>query len=106
MRVSDLIENLQNQEVKLTLPNIGSITEQQLGGFLCNGIHGSGIGFGSFDEFLEKMWVAVPSGEFKLHIRISCKHKVGTQGTNPPCLCWSMRKRAKHLSTPRMCSNF
>ena len=64
MRVSDLIENLQNQEVKLTLPNIGSITEQQLGGFLCNGIHGSGIGFGSFDEFLEKMWVAVPNGEF------------------------------------------
>ena len=64
MRVSDLLENLQNQEVKLTLPNIASITEQQLGGFLCNGIHGSGIGFGSFDELVEKMWVAVPNGEF------------------------------------------
>lgn len=63
MRVSDLLDHLQKQEVKLTLPNIASITEQQLGGFLCNGIHGSGIGFGSFDELMEKMWVAVPKGE-------------------------------------------
>ena len=63
MRVSDLLEHLREQEVRLTLPNIASITEQQLGGFLCHGVHGSGVGFGSFDELMEKMWVAVPRGE-------------------------------------------
>ena len=64
MRVSDLLEHLREQEVRLTLPNIASITEQQLGGFLCHGVHGSGVGFGSFDELMEKMWVAVPRGEW------------------------------------------
>ena len=63
MRVSDLLEHLREQEVRLTLPNIASITEQQLGGFLCHGVHGSGVGFGSFDELMEKMWVAVPRGK-------------------------------------------
>jgi len=58
-RVSEVIEALREHD--LTLPNLASIAEQQMGGFTQVGAHGTGALISPVDEFVLKMKVVTPS---------------------------------------------
>lgn len=58
-RVSQLIDELRRH--KLTLPNLASIAEQQIGGFVQVGAHGTGATITPVDDFVTSITLVTPS---------------------------------------------
>ena len=58
-RVSQVLEALRPHN--LTLPNLASIAEQQIGGFVSVGAHGTGARIPPCDEFVTKLTLVTPS---------------------------------------------
>jgi len=63
-RVSQVIEEL--RKYNLTLPNLASIAEQQMGGFIQVGAHGTGANISPVDEYVESLTLITPSSEKKI----------------------------------------
>ena len=57
-RVSDVIEELRKHN--LTLPNLASIAEQQMGGFVQVGAHGTGALIPPVDDFVKSLKLVTP----------------------------------------------
>jgi len=57
-RVSQVIDELRKHN--LTLPNLASIAEQQMGGFVQVGAHGTGANIPPVDEFVTKLKLVTP----------------------------------------------
>jgi len=57
-RVSGVIEEL--RKYNLTLPNLASIAEQQMGGFVSVGAHGTGATIGPVDRYVTSVKVVTP----------------------------------------------
>ena len=58
-RVSQVLDALRPHG--LTLPNLASIAEQQIGGFVSVGAHGTGAAIPPCDEFVEELTIVTPS---------------------------------------------
>ncbi|KAL7545620.1 hypothetical protein ACHAWF_008971 [Thalassiosira exigua] len=58
-RVSQVLDALRPHG--LTLPNLASIAEQQIGGFVSVGAHGTGAAVSTCDEFVEALTIVTPS---------------------------------------------
>lgn len=58
-RVSQVIDAL--REHNLTLPNLASIAEQQMGGFVSIGAHGTGARISPVDDFVTSLKMATPA---------------------------------------------
>jgi len=58
-RVSQVLDALRPHG--LTLPNLASIAEQQIGGFVSVGAHGTGAAIPPCDEFVEALKIVTPS---------------------------------------------
>jgi len=58
-RVSQVIDELRDHE--LTLPNLASIAEQQMGGFIQIGAHGTGAKIPPVDDFVTSLKLVTPS---------------------------------------------
>ncbi len=58
-RVSSLLDAL--RPYNMTLPNLASIAEQQVGGFISVGAHGSGATIPSVDDFVESFKIVTPA---------------------------------------------
>ena len=57
-RVSQVIDEL--RKYNLTLPNLASIAEQQMGGFIQVGAHGTGAQISPVDDFVTKLKMVTP----------------------------------------------
>lgn len=60
-RVSQVIEALRTHE--MTLPNLASIAEQQMGGFIQVGAHGTGALIAPVDEYVTQLSLITPTKE-------------------------------------------
>lgn len=58
-RISDVIEAL--REKNLTLPNLASIAEQQMGGFVSIGAHGTGATIAPVDHYVTSLKLVTPA---------------------------------------------
>jgi len=58
-RVNSVVEALRTHN--LTLPNLASIAEQQMGGFVSVGAHGTGATVGPVDHYVTKLKIVTPA---------------------------------------------
>ena len=58
-RVSQVVEEL--RKYNLTLPNLASIAEQQMGGFVSVGAHGTGAAIAPVDDYVTSMTIVTPA---------------------------------------------
>jgi L-galactono-1,4-lactone dehydrogenase len=58
-RVSQVIEEL--RKYNLTLPNLASIAEQQMGGFISVGAHGTGAAVAPVDDYVTRLTIVTPA---------------------------------------------
>jgi len=58
-RVSQVIDEL--RKYNLTLPNLASIAEQQMGGFISVGAHGTGAAVAPVDEYVTRLTIVTPA---------------------------------------------
>ena len=65
-RVSQVIDEL--RKYNLTLPNLASIAEQQMGGFIQVGAHGTGARIPPVDDFVTKLKIVTPVSIFTLRL--------------------------------------
>ena len=58
-RVSQVVDEL--RKYNLTLPNLASIAEQQMGGFISVGAHGTGAAIAPVDEYVTSLTIVTPA---------------------------------------------